>query len=98
MGRAKNEPDVARAVKWVCIATLLATAALSSYGVPYQSVVTFIVSLGAIAVMWQGFRTHHYYFAALFTAMVVLYNPSRETHPEESKLLRFIQHAKTNSI
>ena len=79
-----------RAVKWVCIAILLATAALSSYVVPYQSVVTFIVSLGAIAVMWQGFRTHHYYFAALFTAMVVLYNPLFPTFTLSGGWPRFI--------
>lgn len=79
-----------RAVKWVCIAILLATAALSSYVVPYRSVVAFIVSLGAIAAMWQGFRTHHYYFAALFTAMVVLYNPLFPTFTLSGGWQRFI--------
>ena len=71
----RNSVARTKAVKWFCIAVLIAAAALSSHIASYQGGVRFIVALGAVIVMCQGFRTHRYYFAALFAAMIVFYNP-----------------------
>ena len=50
-------------------------AGLWSQIAPYELVFKFNVSAGAIVVMFQAFRTRHYAFAAVFAALVLLYNP-----------------------
>lgn len=77
-GRAQERRDSAalvKAVKWVAIVGLFAAAGLWSQIAPYELVFKFIVSAGAIVVMFQAFRTRHYAFAAVFAALVLLYNP-----------------------
>jgi hypothetical protein len=69
-----------KAVKWVCIGVLIATAVVSSYVsspyVPaYQAVVRFAIALGAIVIMFESLRTRQYAFAALFATVVLLFNP-----------------------
>ena len=64
-----------KAMKWVCIATLLVTAALPLYIAPYQDALRFMVAAGAVAVMLQALHAHRYAFAALFAATGLLYNP-----------------------
>ncbi len=65
----------AKAVKWVPIVGLLASAGLWSYLAPYEVVVRFVVAAGAILTMFQAFRARHYTFAAVFGALAVFYNP-----------------------
>lgn len=64
-----------KAVKWVSAAALLVAAGLWSHLTPYEVVVRFIVAAGAIVVMFQAFHARHYAFAAVFGALVLLYNP-----------------------
>lgn len=77
-GREREQRSNARlvkAVKWVSLATLFAAAVLGSHVIPYEVVVRFIVSAGALVVMFQAFHWRHYAFAAVFGALVLLYNP-----------------------
>ena len=71
----RNAVSRMKAVKWLCIAVLIATAVLFSHLSPYHAVVRFAVALGALVIMMQGFHTRRYVFAALFAALVLLYNP-----------------------
>jgi uncharacterized protein (DUF1684 family) len=64
-----------KAVKWVSIAGLLAAAGLWSHLAPFDIVVRFIVTGGAIVVMFQAFQARHYAMAAVFGALALLYNP-----------------------
>lgn len=64
-----------KAVKWVSIVGLLAVAGLWSYVTPYEVVIEFIVAAGATALMLQALHARHYAFAAVFGALVLLYNP-----------------------
>lgn len=69
-----------KAVKWVCIGVLIATAVVSSYVFSpyvsaYQTVVRFAIGLGAIVIMFESFRMQQYAFTALFAAVVLLFNP-----------------------
>lgn len=69
-----------KTVKWACIGVLMATAVVSSYVsspcVPaYQAVVRFAIGLGAIVILFESLRTRQYAFAALFVAVVLLFNP-----------------------
>lgn len=72
---ARIAARLTKAVKWVCIATLLVTAALPLYIAPYQTALRFIVAASAATVMFQALRAHRYAFAVLFAATGLLYNP-----------------------
>jgi hypothetical protein len=77
-GRAqerRSNDELVKAVKWVSIAALVATAALWSQLAPYDIVVRFLVMAGSMAVMFQAFRTRRYASAAVFGALALLYNP-----------------------
>lgn len=77
-GRAQDKRDSAahmKAVKWVSIAALLVAAGLWSQLTPYEVVVRFIVAASAIVLMFQAFAVRHYAVAAVFCALVLLYNP-----------------------
>ena len=77
-GRARDRRGSAarlKAVKWFSIAALLITAGVWSELLPYQIVVSFLVAVGAMVVMFQAVHTGHYIFAAVFAALVALYNP-----------------------
>ena len=63
------------AVKWLSITTLLVAAGLWTQAAPYDIVVRFIVASGAIIIMFQQLQSRHYAFAAVFAALVLLYNP-----------------------
>jgi hypothetical protein len=65
----------AKAVKWISIVGLLASAGLWSYLAPYKVGVGFIVAAGAIVMMFQAFHARRYSFAAVFGGLAVLYNP-----------------------
>ena len=64
-----------KAVKLVSIVGLFAAAGLWSYLTPYAVLLRFIVALGATVVMFYAFRGRHYALAAVFGAIVLLYNP-----------------------
>lgn len=64
-----------RLAKWVPAVALLAAAGLWSYLAPYDIALRFIASVGAIVAMFQAWYARHYIFAAVFAALVLLYNP-----------------------
>ena len=77
-GRAQDRRNSAarmQAVRWVSIAGLLAAAGLWSHLAPYDLAVRFLVAACAMVVMFQAFHARHYAFAAVFGALVLLYNP-----------------------
>jgi hypothetical protein len=69
-----------KGVKWICIGMLVAAALASSYVLnpsvsAYQTVVRFAIGLGAISLLFESLRERQYVFSALFTAIVLLFNP-----------------------
>jgi hypothetical protein len=76
---ARIAARLTKVVKWMCIATLLVTAALPLYIAPYEAALRFIVAAGAAALMMQALHAHRYAVAALFATAGVLYNPIAPT-------------------
>jgi len=77
-GRAEDLRSSAariKAVKWVSIAALLAAELLGSHLAPFDALVRYIVTSGAMVVMLQAFHTRRYAGAAVFGALALLYNP-----------------------
>lgn len=77
-GRAEDRRGAdsrVRLTKWIAIAALLAAGAFWSNLAPYEVVVRFIVSFAAIVALGRAIRSKNYSVAALFAALVVLYNP-----------------------
>ena len=66
---------VMKGVTWVSIAGLLAAIAHWPHPGPYDVVVRFVVAAGALAMMFQALRSRYYVVAAVFGALVLLYNP-----------------------
>src|SRR5512132_2595369 len=67
-GRARNlrsHAALMKVVKWVSIGALLAAARTWLHPVPYDMVVRFIVTGGAIALMFEAFHARHYIQAAV---------------------------------
>ena len=64
---------ITRSVKCVAIAALLVAFFARSAG--YQLLLQLVISAGALWVVAQAVRTDKYFWAAAFTAIVVLYNP-----------------------
>ena len=62
-------------MKWASIAGLLAAAGLWSHLAPFEVVVRFLVTAGAMVVLFQAFQARHYAVAAVFGALAVFYNP-----------------------
>lgn len=78
-GRADERRSAAaylKVVKWALIAVLLLAALLGSHLTPYQVVVRFMVAAGSIVVMLPAIHKRQYAVAAVFAALVVLYNPA----------------------
>ena len=77
-GRARNlrsHAALMKVVKWVSIGALLAAAGTWLHPMPYDIVVRFIVTGGAIALMSEAFQTRSYALAAAVGTLVLLYNP-----------------------
>jgi hypothetical protein len=72
--RRSNDAGL-KAVKWVSIVALVAAAVLWSQLAGYDVAFRFMVAAASTVVMFQAFRTGHYVSAAVFGAMVLLYNP-----------------------
>ena len=77
-------------VKAASIVGLLAAAALWSYVAPYEIAVRFAVAAASIFVMFQALRSRHYVLAALFGALVLLYNPIVPVFNASDDLQRFL--------
>ena len=76
--RIQDERATARrlaTVKWFCIAALLSTAALWAYAPHFELALRAIVAMGAVVVLVQAANSRRYAFTALFTVIVLLYNP-----------------------
>lgn len=83
-GRAQERQASARrvtAVKLVSIAALIAAAGLGPSLWPYEVVVRFLVTAGAIAMMFQAFQARFYVSAAVFGALALIYNPVAPMFP-----------------
>jgi hypothetical protein len=77
-GRAQERRDSAarlRAVEWVSVAALLSAAALWSHVTPFETAIRFIVCAGALCAASEVIHARRYAFAAVFGALVLLYNP-----------------------
>lgn len=77
-GKARDTQSNAartRALKLVVVAALLVAAALGSDFVPFQAVVRFVVTAGAVVVMFQAIHERHFVLAAVFGALAFIYNP-----------------------
>jgi len=64
-----------QAVQWVSIASLLAAAGVWSYIGPFDRLVRFLVTAGAMILMFQAFQAKYYAVAAAFGALALCYNP-----------------------
>jgi hypothetical protein len=64
-----------KAVKWASIAALLAAAGFWSHLAPFEVAVRFVVTAGAMVVMFQALRARYYAVAAVFGALALFYNP-----------------------
>ena len=77
-GRARDRRNSAArilAVKWTSIAVLLGVAALWSDLAPVEVAVRFLVTAGAIVVLFQALQARYYGVSAVFGTLAVLYNP-----------------------
>lgn len=63
------------AVKCASLGILLIATIPWGYVAPYQVAIRFALSLGALAVAAQALRSRRYGFAAVFAAIVLIYNP-----------------------
>jgi hypothetical protein len=71
----RNRAARMKTVKWVSLSVLFAVTALWSHLTPYDGVVRFIVTAGAIVLMFDASHARHYAFAAVFGALALFYNP-----------------------
>ena len=67
-------------IRWICLVVLVGAAIFSASFFTtadsgYQVSVRFVIMLGGLAVVLQGVRTRQYAFAALFAALMLLFNP-----------------------
>jgi hypothetical protein len=77
-GHAKDLQRSAMALqgaKWVTVAGLLAAVGIWSHLASLDVVVRFLVTAGAMGVMFQAFRVRHYAVAVVFGGLALLYNP-----------------------
>jgi hypothetical protein len=77
-GRAQDRRSSAtriKAVKWASIAALLTAAGLWSHVAPFDGVVRFLVTAGAMVLMFQIFQAKYYSVAAAFGVLALCYNP-----------------------
>ena len=77
-GRAHDRRSSAvriSAVKWASIAVLLGAAGFWSDLVPFEVAVRFLVTAGAMVVLFQALQARYYEVAVVFGALAVFYNP-----------------------
>jgi hypothetical protein len=69
-----------KTVNWVCIGVLALAVVTSShislsYVAAYQAAVRFVIGVGAAVMVFDNIQTREYGYAALFGAIILLYNP-----------------------
>ena len=64
-----------KAVQWASIAALLGAAGLWSHLAPFEVAVRFLVTAGAIVVLFQAVQARYYAPATVFGALALSYNP-----------------------
>jgi hypothetical protein len=64
-----------KAAKWTAVSGLLAVVGIWSHLASFEVVVRFLVTAGAMGVMFQAFLAKHYAVAVLFGALALLFNP-----------------------
>lgn len=64
-----------KTVKVVSIAALFAAVGFWSYLAPFEVALRFLVTAGAMVVMFQALQTRYYAVATVFAALALLYNP-----------------------
>jgi len=66
-----------KAVKWMSLAALLLAAGAGTWSqfAPYEVGLRILVTAGAMVLMSQAFQRRDHAFAAVFGALVLLYNP-----------------------
>ena len=77
-GRARDRRSSAArisAVKWASIAVLLGAAGLWSHLAPFDIAVRFLLTAGALIVLFQALQARYYAVAAVIGALAVFYNP-----------------------
>jgi hypothetical protein len=77
-GREQSRRSAAawtKAVMWVSIGGLLAAAVMGPRLAPFDVVIRFVVTAGAILVMSKAFQAGQYTVAVVFGALALLYNP-----------------------
>lgn len=81
-GRAQDRRSSAtriKAVKWASIAALLTVAGLWSHVAPFDGVVRFLVTAGAMVLMFQTFQEKDYAVSLAFGVLAVCYSPVTPT-------------------
>jgi hypothetical protein len=77
-GRARDNRGRARlnaAIRYVVIAVLLVAAGVWSSVAPYDVMIRFVVTAGAIFLMAQALRSANYAFSGFYGAVGLLFNP-----------------------
>ncbi len=64
-----------QAVRWGSMIALLVAAAIGAQLAPYEVVVRFAVTAGAVAMLLQTLRARQFAFAAAFGMIAALFNP-----------------------
>jgi len=64
-----------KAVTWTSIVVLLTVGGLWSLITPYEVVVRFALTAGAMIVMFQALHVRHYAPATVFGVLALLHNP-----------------------
>jgi len=64
-----------KAIKWISIAGLLVVAGMWNVVTPCEVAIKFFVTACAILMMFHEIHARHYFFAPMFGALALLYNP-----------------------
>jgi hypothetical protein len=64
-----------KAVQWLSLAAILAAAGLWSHLAPYDIAVRFVLTSGAVILMFQAFQSRRFATAVVFGVLALLYNP-----------------------
>ena len=77
-GRVRERQDNiarTRALKWAVVVALLGATVLTPVPAPFQILLRFVVAIAAVVVMFQAIHARRYGLAAVFGALLVIYNP-----------------------
>lgn len=86
----KSNATRVKAATWISIAALLTWAGLWSYLAPFEVVLRFLVAIGACVLVYKSWHARRYAIAAMFGALVLLYNPVMPLFSLSSDWLRIV--------